>query len=418
MTEYVSSVLEELRAAGAEANAAKKEGALRVVTLIAGYVGRSDENVHGHDWLGLTLDRYVLPELQSPHGFLRACACDVVRAMARIPQQNEARISGTLQGLTICLEDSELPVRYSAAVALGPLAVNHEMVIDAIKPHVVNLVGVFLQILAEVKIDEVTCALNQVVELFPDELSPRSTELLKYLVNQFGDLAEGAYEDDDEVHEAMAALGTLGTIRAVVLANEDDIELRAEHEEVLLPTIAVVLEQPVYDFLDEILQLMHDLTDTRPVSPGMWQLLHLIDKRFPGEFVEYFEEFVPVLYNYARYGLADGEQDGVDPAFAKTLLDIVLAVVETNDDLDRFPVPRLLECLISWDSRMSPDDVARIAEVATSVVLKRHHQDEVSNRYTIVVLAAVRRNLDACLQGKSPLIIVGASIFLTQPLEW
>lgn len=68
-------------------------------------------------YLGPLVTQYVLPELVSPHGFLRFTGCHVISNFARVQftaEENHAIIDSILK----CLADPELPVRVQAAVRL------------------------------------------------------------------------------------------------------------------------------------------------------------------------------------------------------------------------------------------------------------------------------------------------------------
>ena len=62
---------------------------------------------------------HILPEFQSPHGFIRARACWVVQQFAGdIVWQNRQAQVQSAQSIVNCLGDQELPVQIQAAAAL------------------------------------------------------------------------------------------------------------------------------------------------------------------------------------------------------------------------------------------------------------------------------------------------------------
>ena len=61
---------------------------------------------------------HVLPEFDSPHGFLRARACWVTRFFCDIEWSNEEHRKRHIERVVLCLKDQDFPVRVEAATAL------------------------------------------------------------------------------------------------------------------------------------------------------------------------------------------------------------------------------------------------------------------------------------------------------------
>lgn len=81
-----------------------------------------------------------------------------------------------------CLDDSELPVRCQAALALQPL-LHHEYVINAMKPQIPQLMQRLLSLVNEVDADMLSMVMEEFVEQFSNELAPFAVDLALNLVS-------------------------------------------------------------------------------------------------------------------------------------------------------------------------------------------------------------------------------------------
>ncbi len=71
---------------------------------------------------------YVFPEFQSPHGFLRARACWVLKAFARVAFKSKDNLLAACDSVKACLlSDACLPVNVEACCALQELLNEEEM---------------------------------------------------------------------------------------------------------------------------------------------------------------------------------------------------------------------------------------------------------------------------------------------------
>ena len=61
---------------------------------------------------------HVVPEFNSPHGFLRARACWVSRFFCDIEWSNSENRKVNVERVVQCLKDSDFPVRVEAATAI------------------------------------------------------------------------------------------------------------------------------------------------------------------------------------------------------------------------------------------------------------------------------------------------------------
>lgn len=222
------------------------------------------------------------------------------------------------------LQDDELVVRVQAAVALRCLLEYQAIAAKAAQPHITRIVGIVLSLLNEAESDDLASVLDKMVELYADELIPHSNELLQQLIDQFGAFISNDLDDEEVMHLAMAALGTLNTIKSIVQLAVDDPKLLTSFEVLLLPLLTHVLEEGVFDFLDDFLDLMEVLT-RNAISQEMWTLFPILHSSFRREMVDFFDEMCPVLYNYIHHGIGKNN-------FPPEMLDMLLDMCRTMFD--------------------------------------------------------------------------------------
>jgi hypothetical protein len=210
-------------------------------------------------WPGFYCDNNA----QSPHGFLRARACQVFHSFSEIDFANMANIETALDNILACLQDDELPVRVQAAVALRCLLTHQHFAARCAEPHVTKIVGILLTLLNEAESDDLASVLDKLVELYvrllcpavpcgtfqchrcaaivttlpptvthsptpccftapclhryEDQLLPHSAELLQSLIDQFGAFIANDLEDE-EVTTSLINERTAMTSDSVVAA--------------------------------------------------------------------------------------------------------------------------------------------------------------------------------------------------------
>src|SRR6478736_380125 len=98
------------------------------------------------------LATHVFSELTSPHTFLRAKACDVVTKFSNVEYKDEKNLEYVFQQILNCMNDTQLPVRVSASLAIGPF-LKYPQIVHAMKPHVVQVMQGLLNTTNEIDLD-------------------------------------------------------------------------------------------------------------------------------------------------------------------------------------------------------------------------------------------------------------------------
>lgn len=64
------------------------------------------------------LENYVIPEFHNSNPFIRSRICFVMERFGNIDFINNKNIILSVEGITSCMKDKDLPVKFKAALAL------------------------------------------------------------------------------------------------------------------------------------------------------------------------------------------------------------------------------------------------------------------------------------------------------------
>jgi hypothetical protein len=258
--------------------------------------------------------RHVFPEFRSPHGFLRARACDTLEKFEQLDFKDPNNLMVIYRNILESMTDPELPVRVEAALALQPL-IRHDVIRTSMQQNIPQIMQQLLKLANEVDVDALANVMEDFVEVFSAELTPfavalseqlRDTymrivsELLERNASKGGD--EDGYGDflDDK---SITALGVLQTIGTLILTLESTPDVLLHLETILMPVISITLENKLYDLYNEIFEIIDSCTfASKTISASMWQAFELIHKTFKAGAELYLEDMLPALDNYVAYG--------------------------------------------------------------------------------------------------------------------
>lgn len=301
----------------------QKEGGLYLIKIL-------DEAMLSHPAtvpnLESLLISHVVPDLTSPHRFLRFRAADVVAVLAGKMEWKEAKnLEKTFQGVMTILSDPELPVRVQAAEAISSL-VDHSEVQQAMAPNAPRLMQELLKLSDEVELDVLTTAKSRVVEAFSEELLPFSTKLCEQLAQSYyrligsnlesakkaeelgevgRELDTSAMEDRGEEDKMFAALSCLTTMYQVLASAESSPTILAELEKIILPVVAFTMQQGVVEMFDDCFDLTDVLTFyQKKVSEDMWAIFKQMYTTFKHDGIDYLSEMLATYDNVITYGSA------------------------------------------------------------------------------------------------------------------
>ncbi|KAK5101841.1 Nonsense-mediated mRNA decay protein 5 [Lithohypha guttulata] len=292
----------------------EKEGALRMIGSLATVILGKKSPIA--DQVEYFFVRHVFPEFQSPHGFLRARACNTLEKFEQLDFKDENNLLLIYSNILKCMADQELPVRVMASLALQPL-IRHEIIRTAMQQNIPQIMHQLLKLANEVDVDSLANVMEDFVEVFSEQLTPFAVALSEQLRDTYlrivrellekneakasnGDAPEyGEYLDD----KSIAALGVLQTIGTLVLTLDASPDVLMHLETILLPVIQTTLQNKLYDLYNEIFEIIDSCTfASKSISDTMWQAFELMHKTFKEGAELYLEDMLPALNNFVSYG--------------------------------------------------------------------------------------------------------------------
>jgi len=255
---FVNTIVNKYEAAPPDQkNHIEKEGALRMIGTLASVILAPKSPIA--EQVEYFIVRYVFPDFRSPHGFLRARACDTVEKFEQLNFKDANNLLIIYRNILESMADQELPVRVEAALALQPL-IRHDIIRQNMQQNIPQIMQQLLKLANEVDVDALANVMEDFVEVFATELTPfavalseqlRDTylrivrELLDRNTQKEGDESYGEFLDD----KSITALGVLQTIGTLILTLESTPDVLLHLETILMPVIKVTLENKLYGML-------------------------------------------------------------------------------------------------------------------------------------------------------------------------
>ncbi|KAL3895405.1 MAG: hypothetical protein SGCHY_004718 [Lobulomycetales sp.] len=317
--EFANSVLEAYNNAPSteQRNVKAKDGVMQLVSSIAPEMMSKKSPIRENIETFLAVN--ILPELKSPHAFLRARACDtLLHFQSSFPPdpvrrlfQDPTNLAFVFDALVSCLQDTELPVRVWAALTLREF-MYYPQVCEMLKPHVPSVMQVLLNLTNEIDMDTLSQTMESVAATFPEQLAPYAVQLGTQLCASFLRITQGLDVEVDDADEAlldeqcnktMSAIGIMKTISTLIVSLDSSAQVMCQLEEVIMPILVETLGKSLLDLYDDAFEIVCSFTYcAKDVSPSMWKLLPLIYRAFKTDAYDYLEEMLPSLENYLHFG--------------------------------------------------------------------------------------------------------------------
>ncbi|VVC86130.1 unnamed protein product [Leptidea sinapis] len=270
----------------------QKDGALHMVGTLNDILIKKKFYKEEIDTL---LSQYVFPEFHSQHGYMRARACWVLHSFASVPFKNEGLLTEAV-GLSInaLLTDSDLPVKVEAAIAIQSFLTSQEKVYKMLEPQVKAITSELLKVMRETENDNIANVLQKIVPSYTEQLMPMAFEITDHLATTFSKVIE---TDSGTDEKAITAMGLLNTMDTVLTVMEDNPEIMAQLEKIILRVVGHILQLNIIEYYEEAMSLLVTLT-SKSISEDMWKMLEILYKLFEKEGYDYFSDMMPVLHNY------------------------------------------------------------------------------------------------------------------------
>lgn len=335
-------------------NAREKEGALRMIGTLASVILSKKSPIA--DQVEYFFVRHVFPEFRSPHGFLRARACDTLGKFEQLEFKDPSNLLVIYRNILESMADPALPVRVEAALALQPL-IRHEVIRVSMQQNIPQIMQQLLKLANEVDVDALANVMEDFVEEFAAELTPFAVALSEQLRDTYLRIVRELLErqsakDDDETYgdflddKSITALGVLQTIGTLILTLEATPDVLMHLETILMPVIQITLENKLFDLYNEVFEIIDSCTfSAKSVSPTMWQAFVLMHKTFKSGAELYLEDMLPALDNFVSYGAGTLVQT---PTYIEALVGMVSDIFhdEKVGGMDRICGCKLAESIM------------------------------------------------------------------------
>ncbi|XP_004932830.1 importin-7 isoform X2 [Bombyx mandarina] len=247
------------------------------------------------DEIDSLLSMYVFPEFHSPLGYMRARGCWVLHCFASIRFKSEQLLFEAVR-LTVdsLLNDTDLPVKVEAAIAVQMLLTSQEKVHKILEPQVKEVTSELLKVIRETENDHIANVLQKIVPMYTEQLMPMAFEITDHLATTFSKVIETDAGTDEK---AITAMGLLTTMETVLNVMEDNPEIMAQLEKTVLRVVGHILHHNIIEYYEEAMTLLCNLT-AKSISEDMWKVLELLYQVFEKEGFDYFTDMMPVLHNY------------------------------------------------------------------------------------------------------------------------
>jgi len=347
---YVNSIVNRYEAAPEDQkDPRQKEGALRMIGTLSGVILGKKSPIA--DQVEYFFVRHVFPEFRSPHGFLRARACDTLEKFEALDFKDPNNLLVIYRNILESMADTELPVRVEAALALQPL-IRHDVIRTSMQQNIPQIMQQLLKLANEVDVDALANVMEDFVEVFAAELTPFAVALSEQLRDTYVRIVRELIErnnskDEDDYGDflddkSITALGVLQTIGTLILTLESTPDVLAHLETILMPVITITLEHKLYDLYNEVFEIIDSCTfAAKTISPTMWNAFGLIHGTFKSGAELYLEDMLPALENFVNYGRDSLVQQ---PQYLEAIVDMIQTIF-TDDKVGG--VERICGCKLA-----------------------------------------------------------------------
>ncbi|KAK3603195.1 hypothetical protein CHS0354_036118, partial [Potamilus streckersoni] len=388
-------------------NPQQKDGALHMIGAVAEVLLK--RKIY-KDQAEMMLTTHVYPEFTSPHGFLRARGCWVMRYFSELKFKSDSNLYQALEHTRSCLcNDKELPVRVEAAIALQTLITEQEKAKIYMQPQVKPVILELLKVIRETENDDLTGVMQRLVCIYVDDVIPIAVEMMTHLAQTFAAVLES--DSDGSEEKAITALGILNTMETILTVMEEHKEIMLQLEGIVLTVIGIILQQNIVDFYEEVLSLIYSLTSTQ-ISQPMWQVFAMLYEMFQKDGIDYFTDMMPALHNYIT---VDTPTILSDPNNIEMIYNMCKTVLSTDVGEDaECHAAKLLEVILLQCPGHVDSIVKPFVELALTRLTREVLTSELRTMCLQVVIAAMYYNTPMLLNILSTLEIPNVSGSITQ----
>lgn len=368
-----------------QADPKAKDGALHMIGSISSVLLRKPMFKDQLEQLILT---YVLPLFASPQGFLRARACWVLNYFSGIEIKNPNTILLASQSVLQCtLTDKDLPVKVEAALCLQSLLHAQKQAREITQPNVRPLTLELLQIIRNTESEDVMEVLQKIVYLFPDDLYAIAVEMTNHLAQTFHQLIQDDSEDDERISAAMAVLGTIDTVLTMM---DEQKEVVAQLEPIVVQVIITIFEKSASELYEEATTLLSTITADQ-VSAESWRVFPTLYAVFQRDGVDYFTDMISPIHNYITVDPATFLSNKFNIGAIFDMCRTILTNPNENEEIESYAA-KLLEIVILQFRNQIDDCIPSFIELAITRLRRDIQTAELRTLLIQIVIAAFYTN--------------------------
>lgn len=313
----------------ASRNVAEKEGLMYMLGVPYEALHKSKKY---KKQIEMALARFVMPELDSPVGCLRARACWTFAQYAEVKFASAATLTHGIHGVIRCLKDPEIPVRFMAGSVLR-FVLRNDACHEIILPILPSLLDTFFSMLGELGVEDIVSSLEMILQRFSEELATMALPLVVKLGETFFTYCKdnGAEEDEDD-ELSLAAYSCLEAVLTVL----EGVQARPEVYELLEPVLCSMVERlldPEGEFLEyfeNTLSILGYMSLHAPLTPRVWNLFLMMMTAFHKYAFDYLGEMLLPIFAFVSRG-TDTFLTG-DPSRGVNFLDMLWKANQKIED--------------------------------------------------------------------------------------
>lgn len=369
-----------------QADPKAKDGALHMIGSISSVLLKKPLFKEQLEQLLVT---YVFPLFSSPHGFLRARACWVLNYFSAIEFKNSNNIVLATQSVLQCtLADRELPVKVEASLCLQSLLHAQEQSRVVTRPNVKVLTLELVQIIRSTESEDVMEVLQKIVYLYPEDLYAIAVDMTNHLAQTFHQLLQaGDNEEDEKISAAMAILGTIDTVLTMMDEQKDVI---AKLEPIVVGIIMTIFEQSTSELYEEATTLLSTITADN-VSQESWRVFQTLYLVFKRDGSDYFTDMMSPIHNYITVDPQTflSSRNNIGAIF--DMCQSIMTDVNGNEEIESYAA-KLLEIVILQFRNQIDDCIPSFVELAITRLRRDISSAELRTLLLQIVIAAFYSN--------------------------
>lgn len=369
-----------------------KDGALHMVGAVADILLKKDLY---KDQMENMIVAYVFPQFQSPHGYLRARACWVLHHFNEIPFTNDANLYQGLSYLQNCLlTDADLPVKVEAAISLQEMISSQDKAQQIIEPNITQIALELLKVIRDTESEDLTNVMQKIVCIFSEQLTPIAVQMTEHLAHTLSHVINSG-EDEDSEDKALTAMGILNTIDSILIMMEEQKEIMAKLEPIVIQLIVSIFNQEMMELYEEAFTLITTIT-TNTISPDLWKIFEMMYQVFNKDGFDYFTDMMPSLHNFVT---VDPEAFIANPNHVLATFEMCKSIM-TSDAGEEAEChsAKLLECIILQFKGRIDQCIPSFIELVVTRMTKEIQSDDLRTMCLQVIIASLFYNSELTFQ--------------------